>query len=161
MQTTSSFLLALLWLMIFSCDSNRVFDTYNSLSGVWSQDDVQVFKYKSKDSTSAYNLFVNIRNTEDYPFNNLFIITELTYPQGKTLSDTLEYAMAYPDGKLMGSGFSSLNENKLIYKEGFRFDELGEYTFQISQAMRKYDHVNGVKELKGISDVGLRIESKK
>ena len=89
MQRTNSFLLALLCLMIFSCDSDRVFDTYNSLSGVWSQEDVQVFKYKSKDSTSEYNLFINIRNTEDYPFNNLFIITELTYPQGKTLSDTL------------------------------------------------------------------------
>ena len=108
-----------------------------------------------------YNLFLNIRNTEDYPFNNLFIITELTYPQGKTLSDTLEYAMAYPDGKLIGTGFTSLKENKLIYKEGFRFDETGEYTFQISQAMRKYDQINGVKELKGISDVGLPIESKK
>ena len=161
MLRTSSFQLVFLWLMIFSCDSNRVFDTYNSLSGVWSQDDIQIFKYESKDSISNYNLFVNIRNTEDYPFNNLFIITELTYPQGKTLSDTLEYAMAYPDGKLIGSGFTSLKENKLIYKEAFQFDEPGEYTFQISQAMRKYDHINGVKELKGISDVGLRIESKK
>ena len=68
--------------------------------------------------------------------------------------------MAYPDGKLIGTGFTSLKENKLIYKEGFRFDELGEYTFQISQAMRKYDQINGVKELKEFLTLVLELSQK-
>lgn len=160
MQRKVNGLLIFLVFIVFSCDSKRVFDTYNSLPEFWHQDSVQTFKFDSKDSLSTYNLFLNIRNKEDYPFNNLFLVTEITYPHGKTISDTLEYLMAYPDGSLMGTGFSTVKENKLIYKEGFHFEENGIYTIQVNQAMRKYDHTDGVKALKGITDVGFRIETK-
>ena len=38
------------------------------------------------------------------------------------------------------------------------FSESGNYTLTIQQAMRKNGSVEGIKELKGLTDVGLRIE---
>jgi len=43
-------------------------------------------------------------------------------------------------------------------KENIIFPISGQYTFSIWQAMRKNGEVNGVSQLQGISDVGLRIE---
>lgn len=107
-------------------------------------------------------MFVTLRNNNDYRFSNLFLIVELNYPNGKITTDTLQYKMTEPNGKFLGSGFSDVKENKLWYKghkEGFTFNEQGEYEIKVKHAMRENAEVNGVTELKGITDVGFRVES--
>ena len=83
----------------------------------------------------------------------------MNYPHGKTVKDTLEYKMAKPNGEFLGSGFSSIKENKLWYKEGFVFSETGEYQIKIQHAMRENGKVNGIVDLEGITDVGFRVEN--
>ena len=61
-------------------------------------------------------------------------------------------------GRFLGSGMSEIKENKLFYKEAKVFSESGNYTLTIRQAMRKNGSVAGIEELKGLTDVGLRIE---
>ncbi len=146
---------------IMSCDSKRVFDEYQSVSGAWHKDRAIEFKLVPPDTIKAYNLFINVRNTEAYKFSNLYVIVEFNYPNGKTVKDTLSYAMARKDGTLLGTGFSDVKENKLWYKgyeTPFVFEEVGEYRVSIEQAMRENGRVNGVDKLEGISDVGFRIE---
>lgn len=148
-------------LIALSCDSNRVFDEYESLPNQWHKDSVITFKVTPPDTINNYNLFVNVRNTNDYKFSNLYLVVELDYPNGKTLKDTLEYRMAAPDGTFLGSGFTDLKENKLWYKgyeDPFVFNETGEYQIKIQHAMRKNGEVYGVFNLEGITDVGFRIE---
>ncbi|WMI66576.1 gliding motility lipoprotein GldH [Aestuariibaculum sp. YM273] len=153
----------LLFLVIFSlvfvsCDSKRVFDEYKSVPNKWHKDSIVSFNLTPPDSTNAYNLFVNLRNTNAYKYNNLFLIVEMVFPHGKTIKDTLEYRMADPTGKLLGTGVTDTKENKLWYKEGVVFQEAGEYQVNIQQAMRENGKVNGVEELEGVTDVGFRIE---
>ena len=142
-----------------SCDSNSVFDTYKSVPNQWHKDSIVSFKVNPSDSINAYNLFVTLRNTNDYKFNNLFLIVGMNFPNGKVIKDTLEYKMAKPNGELLGSGFSDVKENKLWYKEQVVFEESGEYTVYIQHAMRENGKVNGVIDLEGITDIGFRIES--
>ncbi|WP_159022033.1 gliding motility lipoprotein GldH [Formosa sp. L2A11] len=151
------FLLSILFVLT-SCDSNQVFDAYKSVPGTWNKEDVVAFNFTPPDTTNTYNLFVNVRNNNAYKYNNLFLIVGVEFPHGKTLTDTLEYKMALPNGAFLGEGFSSIKENKLWYKEGFLFNESGNYTVRIQQAMRASGKVNGVKNLEGITDVGFRIE---
>ena len=159
MKRSSAVLFSLIFSFVLaSCDSNRVFDTYKSVPKSWHKDSVVSFKVNPPDSTNAYNLFVNLRNTNDYKFNNLFLIVEMVFPHGKTIKDTLEYRMADPNGKLLGTGITGVKENKLWYKEQVVFKEAGEYTVNIQHAMRENGKVNGVVELEGITDVGFRIE---
>ena len=106
-----------------------------------------------------YNLFLNIRDNKDYPFDNLFVIVSLEQPNRKVLVDTLEYKMAHPDGSLMGDGFSDVKENKLFYKEKFTFDQKGNYKVHIQHALRETGKVPGVERLNGITEVGFRIET--
>ncbi len=159
MKLSNAVLFCLIFsLVLASCDSNRVFDTYKSVPSSWHKDSIVSFKVSPPDSTNAYNLFVNLRNTNDYKFNNLFLIVEMVFPHGKTIKDTLEYRMSDPSGKLLGTGITSVKENKLWYKEQVVFKETGEYIVNIQHAMRENGKVNGVIELEGITDVGFRIE---
>lgn len=144
--------------LVLSCDSNQVFDVYESVPNKWHKDSVISFKVNSPDSINPYNLFVNLRNTDDYKYNNLFLIVEMVFPHGRTIKDTLEYKMAEPSGKLLGTGFTDIKENKLWYKEQVIFEESGDYTVNIQHAMRENGKVNGVIELEGITDIGFRIE---
>ena len=141
-----------------SCDSNRVYDVYESLPNQWHKDSVVSFKINPPDSINPYNLFINLRNNNDYKYNNLYLIVEMNFPHGKTIKDTLQYRMAKPNGELLGTGFTDIKENKFWYKEGVVFNESGEYTIKIQQAMRENGKVNGVLNLEGITEVGFRIE---
>ncbi|SDS40203.1 gliding motility lipoprotein GldH [Gramella sp. MAR_2010_147] len=150
----------ILTIVLFSsCDKNRVFDEYESIQG-WHKDSLVNFELKNIDSLKTYNLFINIRNNNDYQYSNLFLITEIKFPQGKVISDTLEYDMSKPNGEWLGTGFGDVKENKLWYKENVRFEESGRYEVSIQQAMRKNGEVNGIQELQGITDVGFRIEKR-
>ena len=149
----------LLGICMLSCDSNSVFDDYKTVSSTWNKSDIINFNIQAPDSTNAYNLFLNVRNTEDYKYNNLFLIVEMDFPHGKIIKDTLEYKMADPNGKLLGTGLGSVKENKLWYKEGVIFNESGEYIVKIQHAMRKNGVVNGIEDLEGITDIGFRIEA--
>ena len=104
-------------------------------------------------------MFVNVRDNNDYPFNNLFLIVTLEQPNKKTLVDTLEYQMANADGTLMGEGFSDVKESKLFYKDKEEFKLKGEYKVHIKQAVRQTGKVAGVENLKGITEIGFRVES--
>jgi gliding motility-associated lipoprotein GldH len=142
-----------------ACDSNGVFDQYTSLSGnVWNLDEPVEFEFQINDTITRNNLFINIRNNNDYGFSNLFLITHLKFPDGKKVVDTLEYEMTDQSGRFLGDGLSEKKDNKLFYKEGNIFPNSGNYKLSIQQAMRRNGSVEGLQELKGITDVGFRIE---
>lgn len=162
-RNVSRTLLVGLVLTLCSCDDQRVYDAYQSTPKQWHKDSLVSFTFQSPDTIKPYNLFINLRNTHQYPYNNLYLITTLRYPHGKVMKDTLEYKMAAPNGELLGTGFSDIKENKLWYKghEGeFRFEESGTYSISIEHAMRNNGDVNGLMYLDGITDVGFRIEHK-
>ena len=148
-------------IVLSSCDSNQVFDEYKTVPNQWNKDSIISFNITPPDSTKAYNLFVNIRNTSAYKYRNLFLIVDMNFPNGKVIKDTLEYEMAKPNGELLGTGFADVKENKLWYKESVVFKETGEYKVNIQHAMRKNGDVEGIDELEGVTDIGFRIELQK
>lgn len=153
-----AFFLFLGFLFFASCDKRRIYDDYESVPGEWHRDSVVQFRFKAPDTVKNYNLFINLRNNSDYPFSNLYLLTELNFPNGKVISDTLQYEMAAPTGEWLGTGFGDVKQNKLWYKENIKFTENGEYLVTIQHAMRRRDSVNGIQNLDGITEVGFRIE---
>ena len=158
MSLKNSVLLLFVIVLFCSCDKKRVFDDYKSVGSAWNKDSIVSFNLPELDSTKRYDLFINLRSNNNYPFNNLFLIVSLEKPNGYTKVDTLEYQMAEPDGTLLGDGFTDIKESKLYYKENVKFR--GKYKLSIKQAVRESGKVSGVNELDGITEVGLRIENK-
>ena len=145
--------------LAISCDSKTVYSEYQSLNnGVWSATDTLEFGLKELDSTLDYNVFLNVRNNNEFAFSNLFLITELERPGGETVKDTLEYEMARPDGSWLGKGRGSIKESKLWFREKIVFPDSGVYHIRVIHAMRKNGQVKGIEALTGITDVGVQIE---
>ena len=156
----SIFVFGALLLLFCSCDEKRVFDEYKSFDGAWNKDSIVSFDFEQQDTTRLYNMFINIRSNNDYPYSNIFLIVEMQQPDTDfTIVDTLEYQMAYPDGTLMGEGFTDVKESKLWYREQVKFPTQGAYKVNIQQAVREAGKVPGVQELEGITEVGFRIET--
>lgn len=149
----------LILFFITSCDEKRVFDEYQTLSNAsWNKNNTISFNFTVNDTIAQRNLFINLRNNNNYPFSNLFLITQMDFPNGQKVIDTLEYDMTDKTGKFLGKGFSEIKENKLFYKENIIFPTTGDYKVTIKQSMRKNGNVDGVSSLDGITDVGFRIE---
>lgn len=159
MRIKNSILFILVLLLIISCDKKRVFDEYKSVGNAWHKDSVVTFELPKLDPKKSFNLYVNVRDNDDYPFNNLFLIVSLEQPNHQVKVDTLEYQMTEPDGTLLGDGFSDIKESRLFYKNKQNFTQKGIYKIHIRQANRETGKIEGVTTLPGISDVGFRIES--
>ena len=153
------FLLIILFLGLFSCDSNRVFDEFQSLdNNVWLRNNPIEFRIEINDTISKTNLFLNLRNNKEYEFSNLFIITQINFPDGFRVVDTLEYEMTDKTGKFLGVGYTDIKENKLFYKENVQFNQKGQYVVKVEQAMRKIGNIQALDSLRGVTDLGFRIE---
>ncbi len=145
-------------IIIASCNTNVAHTEYKSINGaVWNRDNVVQFSFPELDMVQNHHMFINVRNDDNFPYSNLFLITALTTPNGEVLQDTLEYKMALPDGTWLGKGNGSIKENKLWYKENIVFPAKGVYNLEISHAMRKNGTVSGIIALEGITDVGIEI----
>lgn len=160
MKIRNSIFFILVALLVISCDEKRVFDEYKTVGNSWHKDSIVTFDLPQLDATKSYNLFVNVRDNNDYPFNNLFLIVAMQQPNRRVISDTLEYQMTEADGTLLGDGFTDIKESKLYYKENVKFDLKGKYKVTIQHANRQTGNITGVKQLAGITDIGFRIESK-
>jgi gliding motility-associated lipoprotein GldH len=159
MKIKNSILLILILLLVISCDKQRAFDQYKSVGDGWHKDSIVTFELPKLDAKKTYNLYVNIRDNYDYPFNNLFLIISLEHPNHQVKVDTLEYQMTNTDGSLLGDGFSDIKENKLFYKDKVSFTQKGIYKIHIKHATRQTGKIEGVTSLLGITDIGFRVES--
>lgn len=144
--------LALLALVIVSCDSNKLYEENIALdNNEWKTGDVKTFEFDIEDTLSPINLYVNFRTTTDYPYSNLYIFMYSKYPDGYEDKDTLEFIVAEPDGRWLGDNSGTVVENRILISQGGRFAKKGTYQFGIEHAMR--DEV-----LPEIIDVGFRVE---
>ena len=159
MKIKNSILFVFVLFLIISCDKKRVFDEYKSVGNAWHKDSIVSFDLPKLDPKKLFNMYVNVRDNDSYPFNNLFLIVSLEQPNHQVKVDTLEYQMTNPDGTLLGDGFSDIKENKLFYKDKVNLTQKGVYKIHIKQATRQTGKIEGVTSLPGISDVGFRIES--
>ncbi|MBT3741487.1 protein involved in gliding motility GldH [Polaribacter sp. Hel1_33_96] len=152
-----TFLIGLLFL--FSCNDRIVFTKYKSLQNAsWEANKNISIEFDVEDTITPKDLFINIRNNKKYPYSNLYVITELNFPNGNKIVDTLQYQMSDKFGHFLGKGFTDIKENKLFYKEAKVFPESGKYIFSIRHAMRKNGEVKVIPFLQGVQDVGLSIE---
>ena len=152
-----------LWVMLLlglgSCQHTTGYTAYQSISKEGMSTTPYVFDVSDfAFETKPYNLYVRLRNDNSYPFTNIFLLCSLKAGNEFVFQDTLEYAMAAPDGTWLGKGFTEVKESKLWWKEGFEMPSDRPLLIEISQAMRNNGTASGVAMLKGIVSVGVSVE---
>jgi len=145
-------------LSLSSCvDKNYVFDQNVEIPNArWIVSERAILKVNITDTVSQHNFFINVRNTEEYPYRNLYVFVNTIFPNEKSSRDTVGIVLADPTGRWLGSGSGFLSSsqhltNTILYQYNKRFPVSGEYIFEIEQAMRE-------DTLVGIQNIGLKIE---
>jgi len=139
-------------LFVTSCNSNKLYDDFQSIPGaVWNYNKPLEFKVAMTDTNQVYNIYLNLRHKSLYQMSNLFLFVTTKAPSGDMVKDTVEFILADQSGKWYGSGLGDLLTYRRIYKRNIRFGQKGIYTFDLQQAMR-------VNDLPNITDAGICIE---
>jgi len=134
-----------------SCNKGVIFQKYTSIpNNTWVANKPVTFTVPVDDTINPYNVFVNIRQANDYDFGNIYLFIDITAPNNQTEHDTINCILADNTGRWLGNGLGDIWDNKIWFKKNARFHK-GEYKFTYTQAMR-------VDTLQQIMDVGLRIE---
>lgn len=136
----------------FACQPKILHEEYVEIEGRnWNKDSVLVFTVPVIDTLQNYNLLVNVRNDVNYKYSNVWLFIKIQQPDGQQLDDKFEITLADHSGKWLGKGFGGLKTREVIYKGQVYFPVSGDYTISVQQGMRE-------EVLKGISDVGIRVE---
>ena len=147
-----SFLKIVIFGLLISCsDENIIFNDYIDIENTQlSFKDTILFQTSISDTINLHNIFLQLRTSTDYKWSNMFIFSEIYFPNNKIRTDTFEVFLMDKKGNWNGdkSGIV-VNFNHLLYKS-IKFPLKGNYKFKVIQAMR--DTI-----LKDVISVGLKI----
>ncbi len=141
-------------------DESRVFEKNEEIAeGKWNRNYHPTFEFEIKDTTIAYNILFNIRNTMDYQFSNLY----LNY----SIEDSLENVQLVDQTQvfLFDQAGKPTGEESFLFSPSIadifdhhylciqhQFKRSGKYRIKLKQYMRNQD------PLEHILAVGVRVE---
>lgn len=119
----------------------------------WHIDEPATFEFETSDTSSYLDFYFDLRNTDDYPYQNIYTFIDMRFPNGRLLRDTI-HALYLADeaGKWRGKGVGSSYDNSIMYKRRKKLPLPGKYEISITHGMRD-------SLLVGLERVGIHIEA--
>ena len=140
----------LIFCFIIGCGKNQT-SIYSFQDNYWNiSDSVDLF-FNIADTSKTYDVSFFFRNTLEYPYRNLHLLTNINYLDSLIRKDTVQYAITDKYGRWLGKGLGSTRDNYFIFKENKKFYKTGEYKITLIHGMRK-------KQLVGCNKIGFKIK---
>jgi len=140
---------------LFSCTSIDVFEKNNVFSQQqWTAKDTVKGTFTISDTNSFYNLYLVLRHTDKYQYNNIWINMGLK-AQGDTMHyQKISFTLGSDATGWYGTGMSDIWEvRNSINQQPRRFKKIGTYEYHLINCMRD-------DPLKYMMSTGLRVEKK-
>ena len=139
--------------LLASCDGTVYYSEYADIDeGGWKVCDSACFNVQVDDTTHLFDLLVEVRNNVDYPWSNLFLFVNTTFPDGSISCDTMELPLANPAGVWLGKHTGRYVDSRYRLRgQPVRFPMMGKYHFAIAHGMRD-------EAVKDIAHVGFLVE---
>ena len=139
-------------LFFISCNTNTV-SNYNVFEeDSWHADSIITFNHSFVDSITKHNLYLKIRHTTDFEYQNIFLFVDFQEKR-----DTIEIALSEKNGKWLGKGFGDVKEVEYCFAKDIIFNSKKASIISVEQAMR-YGDQPVITNLKGIIAFGIKIE---
>lgn len=121
----------------------------------WFYNNVPQFTFQIDDTSSHYNIYVVLRHTDLYNFNNIWLRLGSKAPEDSMRFQNINLRLASDSKGWEGTGMGDIFEVRKTVSPGpVSFNKAGEYTFSIGQIMRE-------NPLKYVMSVGVRVEKVK
>lgn len=121
-------------------------------SQAWFYDNKPSFTFHITDTSASYTIYIVLRHTDSYSYNNLWLIIGSQAPGDTMRSQNINLDLGNDTKGWEGTGMDDIFEvRKNITPGPVPFKKAGTYTFNISQIMRE-------NPLRHILNVGIRVE---
>jgi len=144
-------------LLNFSSCNNSEFLKFYDFDNGWGKNEVLTFNFSKKIEYKAKDVFFVLRHNNNYPYSNIFLITELKDPANQVLIDTFEFKLAQANGEWLGDKKISVIEHKLLFKESLELDE-NDFSLKVRTSMRSNNQSNEIEKLDGVINFGILID---
>ena len=139
--------------LLSSCRQTAIFEKDAVIPGYkWQSNFKAAGAFMITDTVSEYNIYIVIRHTDAYSYNNIWLNAGLQAPGDSLQEQKTNLALGNDAEGWEGIGMNDIWETKkLITGTPKRFKKAGEYRFSISQIMRD-------DPLEHVMSIGLRLE---
>lgn len=145
----------LCFMILFSCGVPAIYqETIELGDKAWSYSDKAKFSFSIDDIESKYDLFLDVNYGLDFPYENLYIKLNTTFPDQTSVSDTLSIQMIGDQGQWLGKCGGEDCDLKVFLQENIKFRAIGSYELEIEQFTRS-------TELRGVNAISFSIHSSK
>jgi gliding motility-associated lipoprotein GldH len=138
--------------LLTACKQNELYERMEPVpGGEWKSNFQPSFTFNISDTTALYNVYITVRHTNNFPYNNLWVESSLQLPGDTLLKQKLDLQLASPEG-WVGMGMDDIFEARIkVTPRPSSFPRNGPVTFTLKQIMRQ-------DPLPGVLQVGMRIE---
>src|SRR4029078_1910647 len=107
-----------------SCDKNRIYEKNIAIEKyIWDSKFTPSYTVEIKDTSVLYNLYVNVRHAEIYPFQNIWLMISTQFPDGTKSSRRIEVMLANGEGKWFGEGLGDIWDYRTLIQENAFFTQ--------------------------------------
>jgi gliding motility-associated lipoprotein GldH len=146
-----SFTAGLLFFLV-SCGQIEVFEKNTPIPDYkWATGFAATGKFEIKDTSSSYNIYIVLRHTDRYDFNNIWMNVGLQPPGDSLFFQKVDLNLGSDANGWEGTGTNDIWEVRKPLALNKRFIKKGEYQFKILHIMR-------VDPLPNVMSVGMRVE---
>ena len=132
------FALLILIGLLSSCGPDFLYQkTVEIKSQNWTYDNPVQFGVEVRDTNILYNLFLSLKHSTDYPFENLYTKIKTQFPSGEIVEDVVSLELAGPGGIWLGDCSAKNCLLEIPIRKGAYFNQVGTYQFTIEQYMRQ------------------------
>jgi len=118
----------------------------------WQQDFAATGTFHISDTIAAYNIYIVLRHTDAYAYNNIWLNVGLQSPNDSMFFQKIDLSLGSDAMGWEGVGMNDIREvRKLLNGQPRRFRKNGTYQFSIKHLMRD-------TPLKNVMSAGLRVE---
>jgi gliding motility-associated lipoprotein GldH len=152
----TALILFVLFFYVVSCNTVDTFEKNSQIpKHQWYHNYEPEISFTITDTTAVYNLFITLRHTHAYAYQNLWLFVSTLQPGDTTFrKERIELTLQQPDGTWIGSGLNDIWELRYPLFTDVRFRKQGNYIVKLKQTMRD-------NPLLHIMNAGIRIEKVK
>ena len=147
------FVFMIFFILFSSCTQMNVFEKDTTIPGMkWNANFIANGTVNISDTVSAYNIYIVMRHTDAYNYNNIWLNTGLQAPGDSMKFQKINLTIGNDASGWEGSGLNDIWEvRKLISGVPKRFIHPGVYNFSIQHLMRD-------NPLREVMSIGIRLE---
>jgi gliding motility-associated lipoprotein GldH len=148
-----------LLLLSFSFTACKKLDVYEKNSSIpqykWQYNLKPTFEFNIEDTTSSYMIYVVLRHTDAYRYNNIWLNIGTQFPDDSTRYQRFELTLGNDAKGWEGTGMDDIWEIRKVITNGpVKLSRKGLYKFTVAQIMRE-------NPLEHMMSVGIRVERMK